>query len=102
MGFFFGFLEKKAKPVTVEESMTLLYTFQQDSKWIFWYKKNVNQKPRFISSLYEFTIVFCNEFQYKTDFPPRTASDRKHLNIKNLSALDSSEFSDAIFAGVTL
>lgn len=100
--FFFGFLEKSAKPVTVDESMTLIYTFQQDSKWILWYKQNVNQKPRFILSLHEFKIVFCNEFQYKTDFPSRTASDRKHLNVKNLSALDSSECSDAIFAGVTL
>lgn len=67
-------------------------------------------------SLYEFKIMpsFHNEFQHKPDFPLHTASDRKHLNINNLSASDSAfyyctrknlfdvEFSDAVFVSATL
>lgn len=71
----------------------------------------MGQKPWLISSLYEFKHMptFHNEYQHKPDFPLNTASDRKHLNISNLSPSDSPcarrdlfdvEFSDSFFVSV--
>lgn len=74
----------------------------------------MGQKPRLISSLCEFKRMptFHNEYQHKPDFPLNTASDRKHLNISNLSSSDSAfyycarmdlfdvEFSDGFFVSV--
>uniref|UniRef100_A0A0F8AKY9 Ig kappa chain V region K29-213 n=1 Tax=Larimichthys crocea TaxID=215358 RepID=A0A0F8AKY9_LARCR len=83
-----------SESVSVEESVTLPCSCQ-DAKLFYWYKQDVGQKPKLVSTFYSHNNnsgTFNNEFQNNPRFSLDTENQKYNLKISDLQISDSATY----------
>ncbi|XP_062300812.1 uncharacterized protein LOC134005820 [Scomber scombrus] len=89
----------------VGDSVTLQCYYKGDFAVRFdWYKQTLGQKPRLISTFYEYEIkyTFHHEFKNNPRFTLDTGKSKNHLTITNLQISDSATYYCAVGNSLTL
>ncbi|KAK2862712.1 hypothetical protein Q5P01_002245 [Channa striata] len=79
----------------VGAEVTLQCSYNSDSAaYIYWFKQNLGQKPRLISSLTHYNVIlnFHDEFKNNSRFRVSTGNSKNHLTITNTSVSDSATY----------
>ncbi|XP_068444448.1 uncharacterized protein [Clinocottus analis] len=78
----------------VGESVTLPCVCDNGAMLFFWYKQTLGQKPKRMSSYYNFDDngTFLNEYENNPRFSLDTGRDKNHLKISDLQILDSATY----------